>query len=65
MSSTASKLAELARINLAFARAEIIEFSEQPEQLERALCHIGEADALLKIIAPEFDAPPGDDPGIR
>jgi hypothetical protein len=56
MSSTASKLAELARINLAFARAEIVESGAQSENIERALCHIGEADAFLGIIAPEFDA---------
>jgi len=63
MSSVTSKLAELARINLAFAQAEIIEFGEQSEQIERALCHIGEADAFLKIIAPEFDALLGDNTG--
>lgn len=58
MSFIASKLAELARINLAFVRAEIVEFGEQSKEIERALRHLAEADNLLKIIAPEFDALP-------
>jgi hypothetical protein len=60
MSTITSKLAELARINLAFARAEIIELGDQSEQIERALCHIGEADDFLRIIAPEIEAAPGE-----
>lgn len=64
MASATSKLAELARINLAFARAEIFEFGEQSEQIERALCHLGEADAFLRIIAPEVDAQAADNIGV-
>ncbi len=49
---------ELARINLAYVRAEILGSREASEDLKRILRHIEEADTWLKAAAPEFDHRP-------
>lgn len=55
MSSTNVKNAELARVHLAFAKAEIRLIEQKTENIERLLRHIEQADRCLKSLAPEFD----------
>ncbi len=52
-----TKRAELARIHLAFAKAEIGLIENKTEEIERLVRHIEEADRCLKGLAPEFDDP--------
>lgn len=56
MSRTTRGLAEVASINLNFAQAEIAAFGDR-ESIARALDHVRQAEACLKIIAAECDVP--------
>ncbi len=57
MTRATSELAELASINLHFAQAEITSIGDQ-DSLLRALDHIRQAEACLRISLAEYDAPP-------
>lgn len=57
MSRMASALAEQAAINLNFAQAEIAVGGDR-ELIARALDHLRQAEACLKIVAAELDVPP-------
>jgi hypothetical protein len=57
MLSVTTKRAELARIHLAFAKAEIGLIENKTEEIERLVRHIEKADRCLKTLAPEFDNP--------
>ncbi len=60
MSVLVTKLAELALINLYFAEADIVVYGEIDERLEMVREHIREAEAMLRVIAPNFvDGPLG------
>lgn len=49
-----NELAELASINLAFAQAEIATIGDR-ESILRALDHIGQAKASLRILAKDLE----------
>ena len=54
MSVVVTKLAEIALINLCYAEADLTAEGENADRLERIRQHIHEAEACLKIIAPDF-----------
>ncbi len=56
MKGTANELAELASINLAFSQAEIAMIGDR-ESVLRALNHVHQAKACLKILAEELRVP--------
>jgi NAD(P)H-dependent FMN reductase len=51
----AARYAELARINLLFAKAELTSGGNDPDHVKRAIEHILEADGFLRVLTPEFD----------
>jgi hypothetical protein len=56
MSRSATDLAEVASINLHYAQAEIAIIDDTASIL-RALDHIRQAQACLRVMAAEYDAP--------
>ena len=55
MPSELNKQIDLARANLAYAKAELMLEGNSAKNIRRALRHIREADARLKPMSPEFD----------
>ena len=55
MASELNKQIDLARANLAYAKAELMLEVHSAQNIQRALRHIREADARLKPMSPEFD----------
>jgi hypothetical protein len=57
MSRVTADLADLASINLHYAQAEITSIGDR-ESIMRALDHIRQAEACLRIVMVEYDVPP-------